>query len=68
MHSQTKTFVGLEKEEWIFIIISIINILLAILFTIVSMTKVSYHSSDFTFAIIVLINAGKNSAVMHNII
>ncbi|KAK3735317.1 hypothetical protein QZH41_018728 [Actinostola sp. cb2023] len=57
MHSQTKTFVGLEKEEWIFIIISIINILLAILFTIVSMTKVSYHSSDFTFAIIVLINA-----------
>jgi hypothetical protein len=56
--SQTKTFAGLDREEWIFITISVANVMIAIGFTIARMTQVGSDTPDFTFAIILIINAG----------
>lgn len=55
---QTKTFVGLDKQEWIFITLSVLNVMVAIGFTIVRMTQIPTDTPDFTFALILIINAG----------
>lgn len=66
---QTKTFVGLDRDEWIFLAISVINILLAMIFTIVAMSVyIEPSSPDFTFAIIVIINAGKCLKICRHLI
>ncbi|XP_031570537.1 uncharacterized protein LOC116304889 [Actinia tenebrosa] len=54
---KTKTFVGLDKEEWIFITLSVLNFMVAIGFTIARMTQIPTDTPDFTFAVILIINA-----------
>ncbi|XP_031570536.1 uncharacterized protein LOC116304888 [Actinia tenebrosa] len=54
---KTKTFAGLEREEWLFVTISLVNIIITVGFTIKCMVDVHSNSPDFTFAIILLVNA-----------
>ncbi|XP_032240747.1 uncharacterized protein LOC5515196 isoform X2 [Nematostella vectensis] len=51
-----KTFAGLEKDEWLFVIISTNNILFAIGLTIERLVNLPQNSTDYTFAIILFIN------------
>ena len=53
-----KTFAGLEVVEMVFLIISIVNVLVAIGLTIDRLVELEKHSPDYTFAIILLINIG----------
>ncbi|KAK7490026.1 hypothetical protein BaRGS_00018726 [Batillaria attramentaria] len=58
---KSKTIAGLYAREWVFIVISAVNILTAIGLTIVRLVKVleDYpQSPDFTFTILLLLNAG----------
>ena len=63
MHFQRKTLMGLGWKEWTFLIVSVINLLVTIGLTIDRLVIVTDHhdtsSSDFTFAILILVNAGK---------
>lgn len=59
---QSKTFAGLFPKEWAFLVISAVNILAAICLTIVRLVEVAetdLESPDFTFTILLLINAGE---------
>ena len=53
-----KTFARLERDELIFITVSSINTLVAVALTIDRLIELPKNSSDYTFAIIVLINTG----------
>ena len=53
-----KTFAGLEAEEWTFLTISIINVLVAIGITIDRLIELQKDTPDYTFAIILFINIG----------
>ncbi|BFZ08515.1 hypothetical protein BsWGS_11554 [Bradybaena similaris] len=56
-----KTVAGLFLKEWLFIIVSLINILTAIALTLLRMVDVLQHSPDspdFAFTLLLLINAG----------
>ncbi|CAL1547338.1 unnamed protein product [Lymnaea stagnalis] len=59
---KTKTFAGLFGKEWIFLIVSMINILTAISLTLYRMIIVinekDSQSPDFTFTLLLLINSG----------
>ena len=57
---QVKTFAGLEAVEWTFLIISVINVLVAVGLTINRIVVLEKGSPDYTFAIILLINIGMN--------
>ncbi|CAH3112548.1 unnamed protein product [Pocillopora meandrina] len=53
---KVKTFAGLEVVEWIFLTISVVNVLIAIGLTIERLVKLLKCSPDYTFAIILFIN------------
>lgn len=53
-----KTFAGLEAEEWTFLTISVINVLVAIGITIDRLVELRKDTPDYTFAIILFINIG----------
>lgn len=53
---KVKTFAGLEVVEWIFLTISVVNVLIAIGLTIERLVKLPKCSPDYTFAIILFIN------------
>ncbi|KAK7102031.1 uncharacterized protein [Littorina saxatilis] len=58
---KTKTFAGLYYKEWIFLVISFLNISTAVALTLARLVQVvedDPKSSDFTFGILLLINAG----------
>ncbi|XP_067024515.1 uncharacterized protein [Acropora muricata] len=55
---KVKTLTGLELNEWIFLIISVINVLVAFALTIDRLVELKKHLPDYTFAIIVFINIG----------
>lgn len=55
---KVKTLIGLELREWIFLIISVINILVAFALAIDRLVELPKYSPDYTFTIIVLINIG----------
>ena len=58
---QSKTLAGLYTREWAFLVLSFINITAAVSLTLVRMVQVledDPKSSDFTFTILLLINAG----------
>ncbi|GFO21262.1 hypothetical protein PoB_004776700, partial [Plakobranchus ocellatus] len=57
----TKTFAGLFPREWLFIIVSLINLLTAVGLTISRLVMVVQNDSrspDFTFAVLLLVNSG----------
>ena len=54
-----KTLPGLEPNEWIFLIISVINVLVALALAIDRLAKLEKDLPDYTFTIIVIINIGK---------
>lgn len=57
---QTKTCAGLSVKEWVFIVVSVVNILVAIGLTLVRFIDVIIHDPakpDFTFALLLLVNA-----------
>lgn len=61
MSVQAKTLAGLYTREWAFLIISFINIATAVALTFVRLVQVVKDdpaSPDFTFVILLLINAG----------
>ena len=69
---QSKTLAGLYTREWAFLILSFINITAAVSLTLVRMVQVledDPKSSDFTFTILLLINAGTmiNTMAIHKI-
>ena len=53
-----KTFAGLEAVELCFLIISVINVLVAIGLTIDRLVELKKHTPDYTFAIILFFNIG----------
>ncbi|GFS25784.1 hypothetical protein ElyMa_003450300 [Elysia marginata] len=58
---QTKTFAGLFPREWLFVGVSLVNLLTAIGLTIYRMVQVlqdDAESPDFTFTLLLLVNAG----------
>ncbi|XP_069140798.1 uncharacterized protein [Argopecten irradians] len=57
---QTKTFAGLSRTEWLFLLVTTINILTAIgltLYSFIDVIKTDPAVPDFTFALLLLINA-----------
>ena len=60
---QTKRFMSLEKNEWIFLGLSVVNILIAVGLTIERicffLDDSGDHSMELTFAILLLFNAGR---------
>ncbi|KAL5013254.1 hypothetical protein ScPMuIL_007524 [Solemya velum] len=57
---KTKTFAGLYPKEWAFVGISLVNILLAVgltLYSFIHVIQENPQSPDFTFALLLLINA-----------
>ena len=67
---QSKTLAGLYTREWAFLILSFINITAAVSLTLVRMVQVledDPKSSDFTFTILLLINAGTVTMAIHKI-
>ena len=65
---QRKTLLGLGWKEWTFLIVSTLNILITIGLTIDRLVIVTENdetsSSDFTFAILILVNACKYAVVL----
>ena len=59
---QVKTLAGLEAIEWIFLAISIINVLVAFALNIDRLVEIPKNWPDYTFAIIVFINIGTYDA------
>ncbi|KAK3762832.1 hypothetical protein RRG08_040527 [Elysia crispata] len=58
---KTKTFAGLFPREWIFLAVSLVNLLTAIGLTVYRMVQVlrdDPESPDFTFTLLLLLNAG----------
>ncbi|KAJ7331212.1 hypothetical protein OS493_019994 [Desmophyllum pertusum] len=55
---KVKTFAGLEAVEWTFLIISVINVLVAVGLTINRLVVLENDTPDYTFAIILFINIG----------
>ena len=55
---QVKTFTGLEAVELYFLIISVINVLVAFGLTIDRLVELDKDKPDYTFAIILFINIG----------
>lgn len=55
---KVKTLAGLELNEWIFLIISVINVLVAFALTIDRLVELKKYLPEYTFAIIVFINIG----------
>ncbi|XP_012942716.1 uncharacterized protein LOC101849234 isoform X1 [Aplysia californica] len=58
---KTKTFAGLFAKEWIFLFVSSVNILSAIgltLYRMITVLREDPESADFTFTLLLLINAG----------
>jgi len=55
---QVKTFVGLEFVEVLFLLICILNVLVAIGLTIDRLVELPKYTPDYTFAIILFINIG----------
>jgi len=53
-----KTFAGLEVDEVAFLIISVVNVLVAIGLTIDRLVELKKDTPDYTFAIILFINIG----------
>ena len=60
---QTRTFAGLSAKEWLFLVFTTLNILTAIGLTAYRLVKIikddKSDTSDFTFIILLLLNAGK---------
>lgn len=59
---------GLHFKDWLFISVSFINILAAVGLTtyrLVVVVKENSDSSDFTFTVLLLINAGKTSSLVN---
>ena len=54
-----KTFARLDRDELIFITISSLNTLVTVALTIDRLIELDKNTPDYTFAIILLINAGK---------
>ena len=54
-----KTLPGLEPNEWIFLIISVINVLVALALAIERLATLEKHVPEHSFTIIVIINIGK---------
>ncbi|XP_020625617.1 uncharacterized protein LOC110063004 [Orbicella faveolata] len=55
---KVKTFAGLEVDEVAFLIISVVNVLIAIGLTIDRLVELKKDTPDYTFAIILFINIG----------
>ena len=53
-----KTFAGLEVVEWVFLAISVVNVLVAFGITIDRLIELEKDKPDYTFAIILFINIG----------
>ncbi|XP_046575473.1 uncharacterized protein LOC124283453 [Haliotis rubra] len=69
---KTKTFAGLYPKEWAFLVVSTINILAAVgltIYRLVVVVESDPESSDFTFTILLLINAGFSAFyVIHGVL
>ncbi|XP_067683331.1 uncharacterized protein [Haliotis asinina] len=69
---KTKTFAGLYPKEWAFLVVSSINILAAVgltIYRLVVVVESDPESSDFTFTILLLINAGFSAFyVIHGVL
>ncbi|XP_071082599.1 uncharacterized protein [Haliotis cracherodii] len=69
---KTKTFAGLYPKEWAFLVVSTINILAAVgltIYRLVLVVQTDPASSDFTFTILLLINAGFSAFyVVHGVL
>jgi len=63
-----KTFTGLEGVEMVFLIISIVNVLIATGLTIDRLVELKKVKPDYTFAIILFINIGTtlHSALLYS--
>ena len=61
---QVKTFAGLEVVEWIFLTISVVNVLVAIGLTIDRLVELKKNKPDYTFAIILFINISMNQPLL----
>lgn len=58
---KTKTFAGLFPREWLFVTVSLVNLLTAIgltLYRLVQVLEDDSKSPDFTFTLLLLVNAG----------
>ena len=61
---QFKTFAGLDEVEWIFLTISVVNVLVAIGLTIDRLVELGKNKSDYFFAIILFINISMNQPLL----
>ena len=61
---QFKTFAGLDEVEWIFLTISVVNVLVAIGLTIDRLVELGKNKPDYTFAIILFINISMNQPLL----
>ena len=67
---QRKKFAGLGKWEWVFLMTSLISILACIALSIVRLVQVvedvnEQNSNDFTFTILLIMNACKVSFIFN---